>query len=804
MILTLISLISPATSLTEKSQHKVTVHDSVHRINYGIIFRSAGMVQLSQEHWIQTFQIPIPQPIHVGDLSFCNNTSPLCVLSNSILAQIHGSQLTTAAHINKTLDFIRSLIPYHKITASRARRSLLPFIGTLSKGLFGTATMHDVEVLASHINALTTQSRRMAIALQQHGSHVSSYMRVVDRRMDILKSGITNNFRALNQLSSSLTTTILNLETTLTNVTQFLVSQVDQATQIRSRFDDLRSAALSLSQGKLTPTFLPRNVLSKTIHHLNSILTSKYPGIYLAQHDVNWYYMQGTFLARRNKGSIYISVRFPVTSHKHPFNLLRIINFPVPVNSSSQHATKLIDTPKYLAVANNQQYYVTLDTNEVTSCKGDNILQCEFNKALIPVTTPSCILGIFMNNKKMVKDFCEFRFLKDYLQSNIIELSHSSVLVYNVFNIDLSCPGEQKILPGCHFCIINLPCKCSMKTKDLQFSHRLIDCHNKRTNFTEVHPVNLALLQEFFNTSTLKSVFGDTTYLDEVNVKIPGFQMYQHNFNQFLVDDSKAHLNVTKMAQAAKNDSLIFQSLSEPLLHGSISLENDWPDFNAILIFVTMSIAVLSFLACIWSFFKIRKLIAMVTVLQQVSSVKSEAPSFIYELHPKVKDSDTSINSQLLTDFSWNHASVIISSLVMCTLLCIVLFQWYKSQGRKCTKIMIEITSGGECVLIPVIQLPLCPSFWHIVPPSEIFDVRVVSSYFHHELVLQWPNFKITNVTNTRSINVQTSFKLSLLQKYYVGKILRQPYDIHILLVHHDMYTTLPSVSSTATQELLS
>ena len=136
-------------------------------------------------------------------------------------------------------------------------------------------------------------------------------------------------------------------------------------------------------------------------------------------------------------------------------------------------------------------------------------------------------------------------------------------------------------------------------------------------------------MQEFFNTSTLKSVFGDTTYLDEVNVKIPGFQMYQHNFNQFLVDDSKAHLNVTKMAQAAKNDSLIFQSLSEPLLHGSISLENDWPDFNAILIFVTMSIAVLSFLACIWSFFKIRKLIAMVTVLQQVSSVKSEAPCVV-------------------------------------------------------------------------------------------------------------------------------------------------------------------------------
>ena len=651
------------------------------------------------------------------------------------MTQIHGSQVTTANHINKTLAFVRSLIPYHKVTKIRARRSLLPFIGTLSKGLFGTATMHDVDILAAHINALTSQSVKMAHALQQHGSHLSSYMKTVDRRMDNLKAGIANNFKALSQLSDSLTSTIINLEHTLTNVTQFLVSQVDQASQIRSKFDDLRSAALSLAQGKLTPSFIPRRILQKAISHVSTLLNKKYKGTYVAQTDVNWYYTHGSVFARRYSSNIYISVKIPVTSYKQPFNLFKIISFPVPVNTSSQHATKLLDTPTYLAVANNQQFYVTLGTDETSSCKGYDTLQCTFNKALTPITTPSCTMGIFMNNKKWVKDFCEFRFVRDYLTSDIVELSHSSVLVYNSFNLDLSCSTKQQVLPGCHFCVLNVPCGCTIKTKDLYFSHRFVRCHNSFSNATQVHPVNLALLQHFFNESKLSSIFGDTTFSEPVNVLLPGFKLYTHKFNQFLVDDSKAHLNVSKMVQAAKNDETIFQSLSEPLLAGSISLQNQWPDVNAILIFITMAIAVLSFIGCIWSFFKIRKLVAMITVLKQISSVKSEAPSFVYQVHPQTEAQQSSYFDEIMADLSWNHASVIMSTIVICILLTLVLHNWYKSKDLKCTKLMLEFTTGGECVVLPILNLPLCPSFWKIAPPSDIRDIHIESSFFVHKAV---------------------------------------------------------------------
>ena len=316
-------------------------------------------------------------------------------------------------------------------------------------------------------------------------------------------------------------------------------------------------------------------------------------------------------------------------------------------------------------------------------------------------------------------------------------------------------------------------------------------------NFTQVHPVNLALLQQFCNDSKLLSVFGDTTFIEPVNVLLPGFKMYEHNFNQFLVDDSKAHLNVTKMVQAAKNDSLIFQSLAEPLLDGMISLDSEWPDVNAILIFITMPIAVLSFIACIWSFYKIRKLVILVTALQQISSaksvhVKSGAPSFIYNVHNQPTTTENPMFEGLQTDFGWNHVSVLLSTLVICILFSMVFYHWYQSRNRKCTKIVLELTTGGECLLVPVLNLPLCPSFWHITPPTDIFNVRIESSHFSHKLCLDWPGFEIANVSNTNTVGVKCSFPLSWYQKYVISKILQQPFDIHILVVHHEMYYPLP------------
>lgn len=48
-----------------------------------------------------------------------------------------------------------NLVPESNLNFKKRKlRSLLPFVGTFAKGLFGVAPMTDVNILANHINQL--------------------------------------------------------------------------------------------------------------------------------------------------------------------------------------------------------------------------------------------------------------------------------------------------------------------------------------------------------------------------------------------------------------------------------------------------------------------------------------------------------------------------------------------------------------------------------------------------------------------------------------------------------------------------
>lgn len=167
----------------------------------------------------------------------------------------------------------------------------------------------------------------------------------------------------------------------------------------------------------------------------------------------------------------------------------------------------------------------------------------------------------------------QFSNLQNYIpQTNIIEITSTLVLVYHSTQLTLDCPSEQKILPGCHFCIIDIPCRCSLSTKTLYFAPRLVNCYNRTKQYSTVHPVNLALLQEFFKDTQVSHSYANSTFPTPVSFSIPQFQMYKHTFNQFLANDQKSHLNLKKMVKATQKEKKIFQHLAEPLIDGQIEL----------------------------------------------------------------------------------------------------------------------------------------------------------------------------------------------------------------------------------------
>ena len=211
----------------------------------------------------------------------------------------------------------------------------------------------------------------------------------------------------------------------------------------------------------------------------------------------------------------------------------------------------------------------------MNSCKGKKIKQCSFNLALTPVTTESCVLALYINSRDKVKSLCDFRFVQNALKSEIIELKPNFLILYHTPFLSMECDKEHKMIKGCDFCIVNLPCQCTILTTEFYLAPRIGSCHNHTKEITMMHPVNLILLQHFFGNSHIENMFADTSFLKPININVPHFNMYKHKMNDILANDQKSHLSIEKMAESARQNKTIYQSLAEPLLDGDFKIDAD-------------------------------------------------------------------------------------------------------------------------------------------------------------------------------------------------------------------------------------
>jgi hypothetical protein len=99
------------------------------------------------------------------------------------------------------------------------------------------------------------------------------------------------------------------------------------------------------------------------------------------------------------------------------------------------------------------------------------------------------------------------------------------------------------------------------------------------------------------------------------------------------------------------------------------------------------------------------------------------------------------------------------------------------------TTLVLELTSGGSFVTLPIISFPLCSSHWDVQSSVTIHNLRLEKFPFG-DLLLDWPGFKVTNKLTKQSLTVKTSLKVGLLNHLKVKRIINQPYCAYILIVH--------------------
>ncbi|OOY38897.1 hypothetical protein BOV90_12200, partial [Solemya velum gill symbiont] len=388
------------------NETQATVIDGIiQRLNYGTIFRADGHILLGTEYWHQTFQIQLPDlPNTYSEKEACGQVQgATCTYIKYMTLQIYTLHHETRRKLVQTLHFIENHVPQATHIPSKTKRALFGFVADWSKSIFGTATIKDVQILSQHIKHLTTRTDKVLDTLEQHGQHMSSYMTTTNERVNLLQSHVKNNFKAIVNITETFKTNIDELQTQIVEITRLLYSQTSAANDLENEFLEFKYAVQNLLAGNLSPVLITKATLVDTLKEIQHILDTRYNKFFLTHMNPEWYYRHCNFHYARDDNALYITLKFPLSTNTKPLHIYEIITLPFPISANSQHASQLLDLPRYLAITDHQQYYTYLSQDERSKCNSHPIELCEFNKALRPITEPSCTLGLFANNKQHIK-----------------------------------------------------------------------------------------------------------------------------------------------------------------------------------------------------------------------------------------------------------------------------------------------------------------------------------------------------------------------------------------------------------------
>ena len=765
-----------------------TSSENIQRLNYGVIFQPKGNFKPISDYWAHTIQLILPAyPENSKHPRPCSQVTGIeidtCQMLHSAIAQSEAIQNSTREHLENFIRQIHDIMP--NITMpnedSRSKRSLLPFVGEFSKTIFGTATERDIQILLHHIAILNKKTDLLATEVNKDTKSLTSFMSVVDDRISNAASEIQKNHKTIAQIGNTVWKLEYGLMATA-QVSGYLARQVHQASLLNTKLATLVEDISNLAQGKMRQTLISPNTIATVLQQVQLELHKHFPEFQISHMNPQYYYKHPLFLSARHKGSIYVTFKIPVTSFTSTFNVYKVLSVPVPVNKTSLHSTHLTDLPDYFAVSKDNQYYSSMTKDQWHSCHGKVTKHCPREIKLIPMLRHSCLSLIFQQVKGLILDHCDFRLSRDTVKPSILTVDNDSILVTNTSHLTLNCKGTWKTVPACHFCILRIPCYCSVQSPNYYLPPTIHNCANQSDSLTKLHPVNLALLQYYFDKDRYTAIQGNTLFPQEVNFKIPPFNLFQNKYKEFVANDKKGHLSLKKIFEATKKNEYVFENSADALINEmSIPQTFDFTMLTTIFTYVSFALSVF---LCIALFVTCRKLRTLSIALAALNQGSEAVKLPIYTGYP-ILTSPTNPMPTSSTPFpNCNPHNLMVA---LCAVLCMILIAtllWH-FKGRKGTKLLVEITNGKQCIKIPVQTLPLCPKYWQFSATEYLANVEV-TGYILPSVSFDWKDMKIWNALNEQFVQPVCMVNIDWWSAFRLKKILNQPFSAFLILSHDD------------------
>ena len=774
----------------------------VHRANYGIIFKEIAFLDNAEQKWLHSFHIPLPLGIRrIPPMPACAGDKALCRLHGELMRNIHDMQEDSNRAIWTTLLNIYDLVPEvekHSVEADRRSRSpFFPFLGELMEKTIGTATEHEVKHVERKLYKIAQNYEHFQNTFEQHNEGLASFMATADERITNAVKGIRNNHDMLLNISQELFESINTYTYLWANISSILIQHVKYAQTIEYQTLQLAMGVQEALQGKLSPFLVPVKILNASLDQISHNLKIYYPDFHLANSHVDYYYNTLNVEIDRVHNILMIRLSIPITSSHEVYKIYEVMSFPVPINESSNHASHLLDHEPYFATAHN--HFIEISEFMFRQCKGSDFKHCSLLLGQQRLSKPTCLSSIFYNFNNDVRKLCDFRFIHSGVKEFIFEINPGQLLISNVFDISMDCGKQNQVRnTGCKFCVLNVPCNCKLAAGSFTLPSRISNCNFTKSDINLEYPINLALLQHFFNDTMLKFAQGDTLYSASFNATLPPFKIYEHKFEKTLAQDHKMHLSLKHMSESAKQNETIYRSLSDHFISSIWKPKSTSflkTHFIEIVFGCLVLYCIITSTLTAWKLYRYAIMINTLAVAK-VSAAELPPQNLVWQ-SPKIQHStDEPIAGDTIEVY---RVWLIVLSTSMFSYFA---YKLYKTLVSNCKHsiVYMNVSNGQQCVLIRLTDKAVCSD--HLA--SNLQESHIKISLGRRCLIpvanIEWNSFRIMNSTNEHEIKLPKSIVLNPWVAFRLYKILGTPYNVHILMTHNNSVMQLQTTAPTSNQ----
>lgn len=350
-----------------------------------------------------------------------------------------------------------------------------------------------------------------------------------------------------------------------------------------------------LTHGYVSPFIVPEVEIRRVVRYLtNKVLQQpqfrnlKVPSVassyYYKLQNIAYTHMYNNMSDTKQGSTLYISLMIPLLRVGGVMPVYRIDVYPVPVKAGiapilqedrthkSTGFTMLHNMPDFIAVSENQETFVELNTNQYLTCKGyPEIKVCGSGTPALKhrrTKESSCAFALFIEDSTQVLKHCDLRYINTdqwlpdgsaiQLTADSSFLMHASYRRPEGDTWTMSCPlshqTPQYPVKVCDMCRIYIPCFCSLSGADFYLPARYTGCFVSNpvegATVSYKYHINTAMIQSLFSSSDEAKYmsFKNFTELQHPPFDLPDIRFsVEDNFTEYvdISDKYSAQLSAT-------------------------------------------------------------------------------------------------------------------------------------------------------------------------------------------------------------------------------------------------------------------